>query len=326
MLPDTLPHLIETLLRLSYLDEAQLREQIQHLPDPQGSAQEMLHRGWITQDQFSSLFPGPQQPPTPRETTPLDFGDDESSPDADDVDWSVAPIVEEDTADLPSEVEWVRTARTDEEMRHRLATVKAVLLPFVADGNEVRWRESDTDKHGRKGKGWARKGLLTVAVCLGSFVVGLLFFWSKTPVPPVARRESREVIVADPVRVVVVPDLTQLVQNQFAKVQEALTNGTGPNVKPAAPAAAKAPVAVQSPARTNDAKADGPRSPSPPVTIAPPSDANPFRVGQDVSVQWGGRWWNAKVLKAENGQYYVNYDGYSSAFDEWVGPERIRRR
>jgi hypothetical protein len=142
----------------------------------------------------------------------------------------------------------------------------------------------------------------------------------------VARRESREVIVADPVRVVVVPDLTQLVQNQFAKVQEALTNGTGPNVKPAAPAAAKAPVAVQSPARTNDAKADGPRSPSPPVTIAPPSDANPFRVGQDVSVQWGGRWWNAKVLKAENGQYYVNYDGYSSAFDEWVGPERIRRR
>ena len=65
MLPDALPQLFDTLLRLPLLEAAQLRELIQHLPDPQASAQEMVRRGWITQDQFSSLFPGLQQLPTP---------------------------------------------------------------------------------------------------------------------------------------------------------------------------------------------------------------------------------------------------------------------
>jgi hypothetical protein len=39
MLPDALPQLIETLLRLPHLEAAQLRELMQHLPDPQAAAQ-----------------------------------------------------------------------------------------------------------------------------------------------------------------------------------------------------------------------------------------------------------------------------------------------
>ena len=79
MLPDALPQLIDTLLRLPHLEGAQLRELIQHLPDPQASAEEMVRRGWITQDQFSSLFPDPQQRPTPLKTMLVGFPDDEQS-------------------------------------------------------------------------------------------------------------------------------------------------------------------------------------------------------------------------------------------------------
>jgi hypothetical protein len=114
MLPDALPQLIDMLLRLSPIEAAQLRELIQHLPDPQAAAQELVHRGWITQDQFSSLFPNPQQRPTPQETMPLGFPDDESPPDAD-CDWSL-PCDDEDKADVPPDVQWARPGRTDQEM------------------------------------------------------------------------------------------------------------------------------------------------------------------------------------------------------------------
>ena len=79
MLPNALPQLLDTLLRLPHLEAAQVKELIQQLSDPQASAQEMVRRGWITQDQFSSLFPSPQQ----QETMLLGFADDESPPDAD---------------------------------------------------------------------------------------------------------------------------------------------------------------------------------------------------------------------------------------------------
>jgi hypothetical protein len=66
MLPDALPQLMDMLLRLPLLEAAQLRELIQHLPDPEAAAEEMVRRGWITQNQFSSLFPDQQQRPTPQ--------------------------------------------------------------------------------------------------------------------------------------------------------------------------------------------------------------------------------------------------------------------
>ena len=176
MLPDALPQLIDTLLRLPLLEAAQLRELIQHLPDPQAAAQEMVRRGWITQDQLSSLFPDPQQRPTPQETMLVDFGDDESPPDADGDDWILTVSDDEDKADVPADVEWARPDRTDEEMLPEPETVEAVpmlsgaantpqfegdvLVPPVAGGNEARRRESDTDKLSRQWMGWASKGLL----------------------------------------------------------------------------------------------------------------------------------------------------------------------
>ncbi len=68
MLPDALPQLIDTLLRLPRLEAAQLRELLRHLPDPETAAREMVARGWITQGQFSSLSPEPEQQPASRET------------------------------------------------------------------------------------------------------------------------------------------------------------------------------------------------------------------------------------------------------------------
>jgi hypothetical protein len=94
MQPDPLPQLVETLLALPRLEAAQLRELIQHLPDPQASAEEMVRRGWITPNQFSSLFPDPQQRPTPHQTMLLGLGDD-SPTDADREDW-VVPLSDEE--------------------------------------------------------------------------------------------------------------------------------------------------------------------------------------------------------------------------------------
>lgn len=207
MLPDALPQLIEMLLRLSRLETAQLWELIQHLPDPQAAAAEMLCRGWITQDQFSSLFSDPQQPP-PRETMLVGFGDDESAPDAGGDNWDLPVSDEEDKADVAPEVEWARPDRTDEEMPPEPETVESVpvlsgaartpqfewdmlVLP-VAGGNEARRRESDRDKLLRRWMGWASKGLLIWALFLGGFFAGLPLFRANSMARPVARQESRE--------------------------------------------------------------------------------------------------------------------------------------
>jgi hypothetical protein len=167
MLPDALPQLLmDTLLRLPFLEAAQLRELIQHLPDPQAAAQEMLRRGWITQNQFLSLFPGPQERPTPRETMVLGVADDENPPNAD-CDWSLPLDDEEDQADVP--------------------------VPVVAGGSEARRPESDTDKLPRPWLGWASKGLLMCTLFLGSFFAGRQFFWTNsTPIVPSNNAKQRD--------------------------------------------------------------------------------------------------------------------------------------
>src|SRR5262249_30757797 len=105
MLRDALPQLVDTLLRLPLLDAAQLRELIQHLPEPYASAQEMLRRGWVTEDQCSTAFPGTEQRRTPRETMLLGFGDSELPPDADGEDWELSLDIEDDKPDVPVEIE-----------------------------------------------------------------------------------------------------------------------------------------------------------------------------------------------------------------------------
>lgn len=48
--------------------------------------------------------------------------------------------------------------------------------------------------------------------------------------------------------------------------------------------------------------------------------------GEGVDVQWEQKWFPATVLDAFDNLHLVHYDGYSSSWDEWVAPSRIRAR
>lgn len=54
--------------------------------------------------------------------------------------------------------------------------------------------------------------------------------------------------------------------------------------------------------------------------------AGPYVVGSQVMVRWKNRWWPAQVLQVGPKRWFIHYDGYSNAWDEWVGPSRIRPR
>lgn len=126
--------------------------------------------------------------------------------------------------------------------------------------NEALRRENDPDKRPRQWLGWAGKSLLICTLLLG--FAGLHLFWANSTVLLVVGQDSRKPIAGDPAKVIELPNVTQIVQSQYAKVQEALLNSTGQNVQPAAPVtlpptapvAAKAPVEAKIPARGNDAK------------------------------------------------------------------------
>lgn len=67
---------------------------------------------------------------------------------------------------------------------------------------------------------------------------------------------------------------------------------------------------------------------APAATTAPPSDQNgPARavaVGEKVRVSSSGGWYDAKVLEVGEGSYKIHYEGWGSAWDEWVPPARMR--
>ena len=50
----------------------------------------------------------------------------------------------------------------------------------------------------------------------------------------------------------------------------------------------------------------------------------PYPAGSRVSVLWKGSWYSAVVRQTSGNQSLVHYDGYSSSWDEWVPPGRIR--
>jgi len=104
MPPDALPQLIDVLRRLPALEVARLKELIHTLPDAQAATQEMLRRGWITQDQFSYLFPGPPEPAKARETLLVGFGDDDVPPDIPGDNWDLPVSDEEETLDAHSSI------------------------------------------------------------------------------------------------------------------------------------------------------------------------------------------------------------------------------
>jgi hypothetical protein len=49
-----------------------------------------------------------------------------------------------------------------------------------------------------------------------------------------------------------------------------------------------------------------------------------IRPGQKVQVSSGGQWYASTVIEGGRGTYKVRYDGWGSAWDEWVAPSRIR--
>lgn len=51
-----------------------------------------------------------------------------------------------------------------------------------------------------------------------------------------------------------------------------------------------------------------------------------WKVGDQVEVKYGGRWWDATILEIGSGQYKIRYDGYNSSWDEWKTPAEIRPR
>ncbi len=55
-------------------------------------------------------------------------------------------------------------------------------------------------------------------------------------------------------------------------------------------------------------------------------DAPRFAPGDKVEAQASGskKWYPAKVLERWEAMHLVHWDGYSSAYDEWMGPSRIR--
>ncbi|HEY1861497.1 MAG TPA: Tudor-knot domain-containing protein [Gemmataceae bacterium] len=61
-----------------------------------------------------------------------------------------------------------------------------------------------------------------------------------------------------------------------------------------------------------------------------PMPLDPVAVSQSVrqnqaEVEWQGTWWAAQVVKTNGDRYYIHYTGWDNSWDEWVGPDRIRR-
>ena len=52
----------------------------------------------------------------------------------------------------------------------------------------------------------------------------------------------------------------------------------------------------------------------------------PFNIGDNVSIEWQGTWWNGVVLDVDKDKFLVSYDDYSSSWDEWVDASRLKSR
>ena len=51
-----------------------------------------------------------------------------------------------------------------------------------------------------------------------------------------------------------------------------------------------------------------------------------FISGQQVSVEWGGQWWDGLIKEIDNGKFHIHYIGFDASWDEWVDSSRIKSR
>ena len=57
-----------------------------------------------------------------------------------------------------------------------------------------------------------------------------------------------------------------------------------------------------------------------------PAGGSAYSTGEAVMVSWKGSWWPAHVVKVGDQRWYITYDNYDSSWNEWVGPDRIKKR
>lgn len=48
------------------------------------------------------------------------------------------------------------------------------------------------------------------------------------------------------------------------------------------------------------------------------------KTGDKVKVEWESKWYDAKIINADNDFYMIKYDGYEDFWNEWVAYERIK--
>lgn len=70
---------------------------------------------------------------------------------------------------------------------------------------------------------------------------------------------------------------------------------------------------------------DSPFKKSTKKTPARPAGGGKYKVGDKVELHSGLSWYPASIKQMRGDQYFVHYDGWSDTWDEWVGPERLRR-
>lgn len=71
-------------------------------------------------------------------------------------------------------------------------------------------------------------------------------------------------------------------------------------------------------------KWSGPTTPAPAAVPAKGSPRKDWAKGDPVMVEWHGAWYPSVLLEAGENRWKIHYEGYSDAWDEWVGPGRIR--
>jgi hypothetical protein len=62
------------------------------------------------------------------------------------------------------------------------------------------------------------------------------------------------------------------------------------------------------------------------VERGPADPRSVFRAGQTVEIWHAGKWYPGRVRSAESTLYFVNYDGFSKSWYEWVDASRLRAR
>ncbi|MBT3181609.1 MAG: RNA-binding protein [Deltaproteobacteria bacterium] len=60
-------------------------------------------------------------------------------------------------------------------------------------------------------------------------------------------------------------------------------------------------------------------------TIGKSDSSGLYSVGTAVQVRWKKKWWPAHVIAVGKNSWKIHYDGYNNSWDEWVGPNRIKK-